>query len=535
MRFYWSDEFMKHLDVGGSPMFAMDFDDDIGLGEFGATLPVRLVLHSHGVSAGDNHIPHAIESVSGSGQSVSIRQWGNRFGSLTLRLAGVDMAELVARRIPMGLPCKFKVGVDGMSFADWETVGIYRFDGLTGSRNRWQMKFGDLGKVLQAAISRTTTSSTAIFSEFETSNAISSKFNPAVGGFTISANPVTGVSGLVKDTEAGARGLLYCQRTDGPGDPFYLKYTGISGLTITPVHHDVMGTDRPFYTDGGLAVDADHKIEHVNYIHDDLPRLVEKFLLDNSEATGTMPDGHNMGFQRAGLFNSPDWDLWRTRWERYSSFKADLYTLKTAQNPYRILGKTMAELGAWLVMKEGRLSWRFAYDIGPTSPVKVDHDFEIVDQDIISVDRYELFSSDAREQVVALRFLDGVRYTYVTANPAIGDRVEDKRADAVVYDDDVDTSNRANAKINLEDRLSNWYTSIPDTLTLNLRGWRWLHMVPGDVALVNSQYIPDLFAREGGTKLTDQRFMVTSVNCNWRDFSCTVELSRPRFLSAFSS
>ena len=137
MRFYWSDEFMKHLDVGGSPMFAMDFDDDIGLGEFGATLPVRLVLHSHGVSAGDNHIPHAIESVSGSGQSVSIRQWGNRFGSLTLRLAGVDMAELVARRIPMGLPCKFKVGFDGMSFADWETVGIYRFDGLTGSRNRW--------------------------------------------------------------------------------------------------------------------------------------------------------------------------------------------------------------------------------------------------------------------------------------------------------------------------------------------------------------------------------------------------------------
>lgn len=248
-----------------------------------------------------------------------------------------------------------------------------------------------------------------------------------------------------------------------------------------------------------------------------------------------MPDGHNMGFQRGGLFNSPDWDLWTTRWETYSSFKADLYTLKTAQNPYRILGKTMAELGAWLVMKEGRLSWRFAYDIGPTSPVKVDHDFEIVDQDIISVDRYELFSSDAREQVVALRFLDGVRYTFVTANPAIGDRVEDKRADAVVYDDDVDTSNRANAKINLEDRLSTWYTSIPDTLTLNLRGWRWLHMVPGDVALVNSKYIPDLFAREGGTKLTDQRFMVTSVNCNWQDFSCTVELSRPRFLSAFSS
>lgn len=250
MRFYWSEEFMQKLDVGGSPMYAMDFDDDIGLGEFGAALPVRMVLHSHGVSAGDNHIPHAIESVRGSGQSVSIRQWGNRFGTLSLNLAGVNVAQLVARRVPLGLPCKFKMGFEGMSFDDWATVGIYRFEGLTGSRNRWQMKFGDLGKLLQSAMSRTTSSSTAIFSEFETKSSIASKFSPSGSGFTISADLVTGASGLVKDTDAGARGLLYCQRTDGPGDPFYLKYTGISGFTITPVHHDVMGTERPTYFEG---------------------------------------------------------------------------------------------------------------------------------------------------------------------------------------------------------------------------------------------------------------------------------------------
>ena len=530
MRFYWSEEFMQNLDVGGSPMFAMDFDDDIGLGEFGAALPVRMVLHSHGVSAGDNHIPHAIESVRGSGQSVSIRQWGNRFGTLSLNLAGVNVAQLVARRVPLGLPCKFKMGFEGMSFDDWATIGIYRFEGLTGSRNRWQMKFGDLGKLLQSAMSRTTSSATSIFSEFETSNAISSKFNPAVGGFTITADPATGVSGLVKDTDAGSRGLLYCQRTDGPGDPFYLKYTGISGLTITPVHHDVMGTDRPFYTDGA----QDHKIEHVNYIHDDLPRLVEKFLLNGSEPAGTMPDGHSMGFKREGLFNSPDWDLWTTHWDRYTLFKADLFTLKRAQNPYRLIGKLMAELGAWLVMKEGRLSWRFAYDITDVATIKTPHDFEIVDQDIISVDRYEVFSGDAKEQIVSLNFLDNVAATSVTSNPAIADGTS-KRADAVVYDDDVDTSNRANAASNLETRLKRWYQSIPDTLTLNLRGWRWMHMVPGDVALVSSDYIPDLFAREMGQTLTEARYMVTSINVNWQDFSCTVELSRPRFLSAFSS
>lgn len=532
MRFYWSDEFMKRLDVGGSPMFAMDFDDDIGLGTFGAALPVRMVLHSHGVSAGDNHIPHAIESVRGSGQSVSIRKWGNRFGTLTLNLAGVDVAQLVSRRIPLGLPCKFKVGFQGMSFEDWETVGIYRFEGLTGSRNRWAIKFGDIGKVLQSATSRTTTSSTSIFTEFETKTSVIGDFNPFTHSGDILIDLVIGTSGLVKDAEAGARGLIYCQREDGAEDPFYLKYTSKTASSVTPVSTpEVMGTAKPFYGDG----DQPHKIQHVNYIHDDLPNLVQKFLLDDGEAAGFMPDDHNMGFTRDGLFNAPDWDYWTTKWEKFTSFSADLYTLKTAQNPYRILGQLMAELGAWLVMKEGRLSWRFAYDIRPSGPIKVDPDFEIVDQDIISVDRYELMSSDAKEQVIDVRWLDKIYSTVVTANPAISDLESDKRADAFVYDDDLEPNNRDNAAANLNDRLTPWYHSIPDTLTLNLRGWRWLHMVPGDVAVITSKYIPDMFARESGKTLTGEPFMVTSVNCNWQDFSCTVELSRPRFLSAFTS
>lgn len=531
MRFYWSEEFMQKLDVGGSPMFAMDFDDDIGLGEFGAALPVRIILHSHGVSAGSNHIPHAIESVRGSGQSVSIRQWGNRFGTLSLNLAGVNVAQLVARRVPLGLPCKFKMGFEGMSFDDWATVGIYRFEGLTGSRNRWQMKFGDLGKLLQSAMSRTTSSATSIFSEAETLSLTT--FDPrADTPATLTLSPSTDFDGLVKDTDTGARGLMYCQREDGGAEPFYLKYSGRVSNVVTPIWHDVMGTVRPTYIgDGGSAA---HKIEHVNYIHDDLPRLVEKFILDGSEPLGTMPDGHSMGFKREGLFNSPDWDMWTTHWDRYTLFKADLFTLKRAQNPYRLIGKLMAELGAWLVMKEGRLSWRFAYDITDVATIKTPHDFEILDQDIISVDRYEVFSGDAKEQIVSLNFLDNVANTAVTSNPAIADGTS-KRADAVVYDDDVDTSNRANAASNLETRLKRWYQSIPDTLTLNLRGWRWMHMVPGDVALVSSDYIPDLFAREMGQTLTEARYMVTSINVNWQDFSCTVELSRPRFLSAFSS
>lgn len=523
MRYYWSDEFVRRLDVGGSPMFAVDFDDDIALGEFGAALPVRLVLHSHGISAGTYHIPHAIERVSGSGQSVGIRTWASRFGTMTLTLAGVDIANLVARRIPLGLPCRFKVGFEGMSFEDWETVGIYRFDGLSGSRNRWLMKFGDLGKVLQSAVSRTSSDSTAIFEEFSTT-----------GNYFGSVTTAADDAGLKKDGEAGARGALRLTATGGLdiGKSCFVKYSGITDVggvpNITTIEVDALGTER--IGASGSPVD----IEHVNYIHDDLPRLVEKFIVDGSDAIGTMPDGLSMGYGYSGFFNVGDFGAWQTKWDRFTKFKADLFSTTIVQNPYRFLSKLMADCGAWLVMKEGRLSWRFAYDVTGVGSVSIPTDFEINDEDIISVDRYNVFNSDAREQVVNLRFLDGSSTTDVTTNPAVADLPNAKRADTVAYNDDLSTTNRANAQANLENRLSRWYQSIPDELTLNLRGWRWMHMVPGDVASITSKHIPDFFSREIGETLDATPYMVTSINTNWTDFSCTVELSRPRYLSAFT-
>ena len=64
-------------------------------------------------------------------------------------------------------------------------------------------------------------------------------------------------------------------------------------------------------------------------------------------------------------------------------------------------------------------------------------------------------------------------------------------------------------------------------------GGRWLHMVPGDVAVVQSDYIPDLIT-PGADKLDGEPFMITSVHVNWKDFSCTVEMSRPNLYSAFT-
>ena len=523
-------------------MFAMDFIDDDGLGDFGKAAPVQMVLHSHGISAGTNHIPHAIESVSGSGQSIAIRGWANRFGTMTLTLSGVDVARLVARYIPMGMPCKFKVGFEGMSYSDWECVGIYRFDGLSGSRNQWKMKFGDLGKLLQSAQVSTARgvidlSATVTFEEHKTrTNASTGDWDPTTDTYV--DLEVGGISGIKKDGESGTRGLIYCTAKGHDAEPFYAKYTSVTATLnrINLVNSDVMGTSRPYHPiSGGEQYD----IEHVNYIHDDLPRIIEKFILDDSDGLGTMPDGLNMGFTSSGLFNAPDFDMWTTRWERFQAFKADMFSLKRLANPYRFLSGFLADAGAWLVMKEGRLSWRFAHDVSPLASGVYGYDTEdfrdytITDQDIISVDRYDLFNNDAREQVVLLQFLDSYTTDAVKANPATVDRADSPRANNLAFNDDVLPNNRDNAASNLSQRLRSWYTSIPDTLTLNLRGWRWLHMVPGDVAVVQSDYIPDLIT-PGADKLDGEPFMITSVHVNWKDFSCTVEMSRPNLYSAFT-
>ena len=485
----------------------------------------RYVLHSHGrsgaMSAG--HLPHSIERVTGSGQSVSLRSWRSSTGGLRVELSGADMAQFISRNIPRGLAAQLKIGFQGMIYEEFEPVGLYQYRGLSGSRNSWVMDFDGVQSALQAPGS---VSFTAQFMKqaSETTTLRSS------WGVTESSMDVTDSAEFVLD--AGGSGLMYCQPTTG--DPFYLKYTNVpDGNTITVVNIDVIDTTRAAMTSGDT-------ITALGYVSDNVPDAMQKLLFGGLAGAATMPAEWSMGVDYGSdAVHNSDLSYWRTLWlTEYDTFDADFIAAAPLENPYRALEEFLASFGAWLVVKEGRLSWRFVQALVPFGSIgrKALVTHEITDQDIAGEDGYTLYNPDCPTEFFQCKFANlGTTYSdggSIGTAPGLF-RLDHESKDRV-FDEGVSTSNRVAASANISQRLGPWYTRVPDSMRLTLAGWKFADLVPGDVVSVQSEYLLNMLnsveSMIGLVRLkrhTGTPYMVTAVDVDWDGFTVNVELSSP--------
>ena len=523
----WSEEFKRRLDVGGEPMFALDFASPDLFGE--PLSDIRFVIYSHepqNVSAYE--IGHAITNVSSTGQRVTVRSCRSSLGGLRVQLAGANIAQRIRMFVPRGMIAEFKVGFPGMDYADWGTVGAYSFSTLTGSQNNWTMDFNDLFTALQGRTGRTL--SAAYMKQAGETTLTNGTW--ATGDSTLTVDSTTEFEKDDTVSPAG-RGLLYCSPSDG--DPFYLKWSSKTSTAFTVVTTDVIGTSR-------TALANDNTITSLGYIFDTVPDITYMMLFGGLAGAGTitMPDNWHMGLKFSShLVNSMDLNSWRSRFlSLYIPFNADFITDAPLQNPYRALEEFLAAFGCWLVFKEGGISWRFVQQIvgfGDAGP-KPCAEYAITDKDIVSEDSYSLHSPDAPVEYLQVRY-PGSGVTVAT--DSVGTLPMEFRFEHPSYsrafDDDVEPSNAANATSNLKNRLSSWYTRIPDKMSLTLRGWKFATLVPGDVVVLESDYIydmingPDTIVGEEEPRRTHKStvYLVTGVDINWQDFTTSVELSTP--------
>ena len=536
----WSDEFLAALDKGEAPMFALDFDF-FGWGDFATYESTKPTLHTHGLDYGTNPYPHAIAEISGAGQSVSVSSWSSNAGGLRVQLAGVEVANYVAQNIPRGLTCRLMMGFEGLDWYRWGRLGTYVYEGLSGSNNRWMMKFGGLLKALQTNQNKAST--TSGFGVTATATADSDH--------DIDAGPYD-IELKLSDSEVddffvpgGSAGFGVARITPDPDSSetatspdFYIAYTsaqkaplppkllgcqsGISILgTVANTRFDVYGTDRHI-ADGDL-------ITHVNYVWGSLPDFAKRWL--RGDAADSDPNS-NIGVS-VDIF---DWEIWKNRWLRYGDFTVDHLGDKYEKNAVSPLLSIMGKMGAWLVNYQGKMSFRFAQDLTYASGAAVEVDYEIGGDDIISMDKYDVYHPDRKDQKVSIGWV---------AFPGADSAIETRTASVVtqpatevsellaghIFNDSANNATSGNvtkAAEHLSDRLNPWMRRVPDQLTLNLRGWSWLRLVPGDVCLITCDYIPDFYDKdtEGVSALNMEHFMVCGVNPNWKDFSVTVEFTR---------
>lgn len=524
----WSSRFKESLRAGGEPMFAVDFvSPDLFTTELLDGRSRRYVLHSHQGPSGSEHVSQAIQSISGSGQRVNIRTWKTSIGGLRVALSGVVAAQFVAGTIARGMMAELKVGFEGYEFDDFQTVGLYLFQGLSGSGNSWSMDFDDALSAIQSPSSVSLTSE--FFENAGTTTTLTSSWSPG------SALSVASVSGMLDKTlESGSRGLLYCQPTDG--DPFYVKFTGSTALNINLVDANVIGTTRVNMASGDT-------VTAIGYVHDRVPEIAHRFLFGGLGGLSHMLSDTHMGIRYGShCVNSSDFSRWRAKWiDEYTDFKADFITSAPIPNAFRALENVLASFGSWLVMKEGGLAWRFIQQM-VTTDVSTSRDvaeYVITDADIISEDSYQLYSRDAPVEYAVVRWpgnvqsLDSVVAGLAEVNSAPAQFRYDHPSREQVFDDDVLTSNKTNAINNMKGRITPWYTRIPDEMSLTLKGWQFAEMVPGDVVSLRSEYIANMIngttvSPDGGPHKRTHwgtQYLVTGIDVDWSGFSTSVQLS----------
>jgi len=529
----WSSQFRSYLTTGGEPMYAVDFVTGADFRD-DRLKRHRYILHSHGGPIGDHHIGHAVQRVTSSGQSVSLRTWRSSAGGLSVDLSGADVAQFVARAIPRGMMAQLKIGFEGMPFDQWGAVGLYQFRGLSGSDNSWRMDFNDALSALQATPGASTTS--RFMYEAGETTTLTSPWNT-----TDVTMAVDDTDDFERDDSAGARGLLYCQPTTG--DPFYLKWSGKTSNQFTVDTTNVIGTTRVNMASGDT-------VTSIAYAHDIVPDVRDMILFGGLAGASTMPTNWSMGINYHGVetVNAGDLNEWRARWLLYADFEADFFTSQPLENPYRGLEEFLAKFGTWLVIKEGALSWRFVQAIVPFGLLgafgaSITH--EITDQDIASEQTYSLYNSDCPVEYYAIRFAGDTTYHHdgpstTPANTDPAQFVYEHESSSVVFDEGTATSNRANGSYNTRQRLAPWYTRIPDSMKLVLSSWKFADLVPGDVVSLKSDYIYNMIngidlalvgggGGSGGRTHDGTPYMVTAVDVDWDGFTVNVELSTPPY------
>ena len=503
-------------------MFAIDFQAP-DLFESDILRDRRYVLHSHEGPAGTEHISHAIQSVSGSGQRVSLRTWHSSMGGLRVSLSGANVAQLIAKAIPRGMLAELKVGFAGFTYDEFETCGLYIFKGLSGSENNWSMDFHDLFSAFQGADS--VAGSAQFYKEAGTTATLNIDWATTDAEmYSLDAT----LTDFLKDGSSGARGLVYAQPTTG--DPFYVKFTERDMLNLEVVDANVIGTTR-------VNMTAGDSITLMGYVSDTVPDVAHKILFGGLTGASTMPTNWHMDLKYSTRnVNRPDFNRWRSKWlSTYTDFEADFITDAPLDNPFRGLESFLASFGAWLVIKEGGLSWRFIQQIvgGSSFSAKECAEYVITDQDIAQEDTYQLFHPDAPVEYFSIRHVVGPGHNEPNSTRPALFRLDRPSSDAV-FNDDTATSNKTNAHNNMKDRLGPWYHRIPDQMSLTLKGWRFAELVPGDVVRLESDYIYDMvngpdLVFDGPSVRTHAgtQYLVTGVDVDWNSFTTSVQLSTP--------
>lgn len=422
-------------------------------------------------------------------------------GSWTTTL-GVFSVELVGnlstfkQAVTRGTFLELLVGRPEWSDADYEVVAVGQAQQLTGkSPTQATLTCRDL---LSALRSRPTTTAgqSAVGCRFtDITTTLTAGYT--VGDSTISIADISGF-------ECGSAGTA-CLVTPTSGDPFIIKYTGVSGLDLTGV-----GATASHGTTASNAASGD-VIQPILWIEGHPLNLIRRVMLsiDGSGAHGydDLPEGDGLSLDYY-WFDHADTNTHYLLSEPSMSF--ELAETEPIEDPWGWAQGWLAKGGFYLTIRQGLLTGRSAQ---PSTTSTIADAAEITDDDIeLGGASWEAWDQDS--------YTEAANVTVTSNNLNTNSSgVENPATLPTFYRQDYDLtsllySNETTGRLAVVGRVWEAHTRIPERYALSCMGLRLAVLAPGDFVRITSRQIAGrLSSTLDG--LSSTRGIVTQVSTDW--------------------
>ena len=449
------------------------------------------------------------------GQSVTPQSW--TYGAAPWRFALVDLdTPTAAAVLRKGTMLRLRAGLAGSALADMEIIQAGAVSRVKMSPGRLDVEVWDLVRSLNSRI---------------TSNSITTPlFYGLSGGTTLNANytalPPDGTLTVIStsgfDRETGGSGMI--KITPTTGDPFFLTYTGTTGTTFTG-----LSTSGQLGTVNVAAVTGD-AVAEVAYLADRHDTMTAKILMStgigsNNSTLDTYPKSWGYALQDSSVVDHNDI---RSTWGSSvlpPSSGSDSWTLAVEAEQasgISFLQSLLSPAGAWVTMRQGRLTVRWCQDIQTGANLKVHSGIQITDRDSVEgSESVEWFSLDVAGEFNELLVTSA---TGTTLQSATLTATLPAKTDATSDVSDRVFSNETAIREAYRDRLWPWLSRIPESITLTLAGCWWAQLCPGDIVSYTSD-------RLHGRLLTTvngyaaKLCMVTQVTPDWWAMSTKISMA----------
>lgn len=458
----WSDRFRGDIAAGtGCPLFTFrTIEINGGPGH-------TFAVSSHAGLSGY----HGLAAISVQGQRLMPRSWSSQLGGFSVTIYGDTAIKSalynVARGTPVELVCSY--GVVDAEAMNPIARGMVRNTRL--SRAGLVIDCDDL--------------LTALSSRIDVSGGFSSLFYSAgttttlTSGYTAGDATLNVASTTSFERKTGGAGAVLV--TPSSGDPFYLKYTGKTGTTFTGVVATaIMGTTAANASTGAIVTE-------VAYLSGHPLNLARQILVSRDGTQGTwdvFPQSWGLGLSETYIDMRDIDDYKEIARVSTGSYTWEYAVPSIQTDGYAFILSLFGSAGFFPVMRQGSISFRCG--VAPESDVPAAGILDPADM----MDGWELsgYDSDHSPEYQTLSIATFATPTgYISGStsaatlPASANYPMDL-SDRVFDNDAAITTEMLN-------RLTPYYTRIPERLTGALAGFKYAHLAPGDRLDITSDRI----------------------------------------------